>query len=238
MTDIPKRLEHDSIIDAIIEIRFETDLNPNVVFAEIYSNIKEKFGGQVQSLPISQMPPDLIRQDPNLKNKPLYRINGDDCSLQIGSQMIALSSKMPYIGWEKFSEMFSWILSQCYDHVSAVTRLGLRYINFFEGDISDRVNIEFKLMDGYEMSKLNIQTEVITEEFANTIQYSPNAIKQTENGTEQGSAIDIDTFKMFNQAPCSLSDLLDDVNKAHQHEKEVFFSLLKPELIEQMCPEY
>lgn len=233
MNNLPIKLEHDSIVDAIIEVRFETNLNPNVVFAYIYGKVREKFNGKVLSLPISQMPPDIIRQDPALKFKPLYRIEGETCSLQVGAQMIALSSKIPYIGWNDFSTMFYEIVNLCFEYFNKITRLGLRYINFFEGDISNKININFNLSDKYKPSKLNIQTEVLVDGIPNTVQYTPNAVWESKNG----AVIDIDTFKLYS-APLGLKDLLSDIELVHQCEKRVFISLLKDELIQELGPQY
>lgn len=234
MEQLPVKLEHNPIVDAIIEVRFETQLNPNVVFALIYGKVREKFSDKVLSLPISQMPPSIIRQDPALRFKPLYRIEGEKCSLQIGAQMIALNSRIPYIGWNDFSNMFYDITASCIEYFDKFTRLGLRYINFFEGDISDKININFDLSQKYQPNKLNIQTEVTVDGVPSTIQYSPNAVWQSRNG----AVIDIDTFKMYDNAKLVIKDLISDVEQVHECEKRVFISLLKDELLEELGPQY
>lgn len=233
MNNLPIKFENDSIVDANIEIRFETNLNPNVVFAYIYGKVKEIFNGNVLSFPISQMPSDIIRQDSTLKYKPLYRIEGENCSLQTGSQMIALSSKIPYIGWHDFSTTFYDIVKLCFEYFKKITRLGIRYINFFEGDISDKININFNISDKYQPSKLNIQTEVLVDDIPNTIQYTPNARWKLKNG----SVIDIDTFKLYSD-PVDFNVLQSDVELVHKCEKTVFISLLKDELIKELRPQY
>lgn len=235
MEQLPKRLEHDPIVDAIIEVRFETKMNPNVVFALIYGKVREKFDGKkVISLPISQIPPDIIRQDPALKHKPLYRIEGDDCSLQIGAQMIALSSRIPYIGWNRFSTMFYEIVNLCFEYFDKVSRLGLRYINFFEGDISNKININFSLSEKYEPRRLNIQTEVIVDNIPSTLQYTPNAVWQEK----AGAVIDIDTFKSYKESSPGLYELFSDIEAVHKCEKKVFCSLLKDHFLQELGPQF
>lgn len=235
MEQLPKKLENDPIVDAIIEVRFETKMNPNVVFALIYGKVREKFDGKkVLSLPFSQMPPDIIRQDPALKYKPLYRIEGDECSLQIGAQMIALSSKVPYIGWNRFSTMFYEIVNLCFECFDKVSRLGLRYINFFEGDISNKININFSLSEKYEPSRLNIQAEVVVDDIPSTIQYTPNAVWQEK----AGAVIDIDTFKSYTDGSPGLKELFSDIESVHTCEKTVFCSLLKDEFLQKLKPQY
>lgn len=235
MEQLPKKLENDPIVDAIIEVRFETKMNPNVVFALIYGKVREKFDGKkVLSLPFSQMPPDIIRQDPALKYKPLYRIEGDECSLQIGAQMIALSSKVPYIGWDCFSTMFYEIVNLCFECFDKVSRLGLRYINFFEGDISNKININFSLSEKYEPSRLNIQAEVVDNDIPSTLQYTPNAVWQDK----AGAVIDIDTFISYKESSPGLKDLFSDIESVHICEKKVFCSLLKDDFLLELGPQY
>lgn len=235
MEQLPKKLENDPIVDAIIEVRFETKMNPNVVFALIYGKVREKFDGKkVLSLPFSQMPPDIIRQDPALKYKPLYRIEGDECSLQIGAQMIALSSKVPYIGWDCFSTMFYEIVNLCFECFDKVSRLGLRYINFFEGDISNKININFSLSEKYEPSRLNIQAEVVDNDIPSTLQYTPNAVWQDK----AGAVIDIDTFISYKESSPGLKELFSDIESVHICEKKVFCSLLKDDFLLELGPQY
>ena len=235
MEQLPKKLENDPIVDAIIEVRFETKMNPNVVFALISGKVREKFDGKkVLSLPFSQMPPDIIRQDPALKYKPLYRIEGDECSLQIGAQMIALSSKVPYIGWDCFSTMFYEIVNLCFECFDKVSRLGLRYINFFEGDISNKININFSLSEKYEPSRLNIQAEVVDNDIPSTLQYTPNAVWQDK----AGAVIDIDTFISYKESSPGLKELFSDIESVHICEKKVFCSLLKDDFLLELGPQY
>ena len=235
MEQLPKKLENDPIVDAIIEVRFETKMNPNVVFALIYGKVREKFDGKkVLSLPFSQMPPDIIRQDPALKYKPLYRIEGDECSLQIGAQMIALSSKVPYIGWDCFSTMFYEIVNLCFECFDKISRLGLRYINFFEGDISNKININFSLSEKYEPSRLNIQAEVVDNDIPSTLQYTPNAVWQDK----AGAVIDIDTFISYKESSPGLKELFSDIESVHICEKKVFCSLLKDDFLLELGPQY
>lgn len=234
MTQLPKTLGKCPIVDAVIEVRFETQLNPNVVFALIYGKVQEKFKGNVLALPISQMPPDLIQKDPALRFKPLYRVEGENCTLQIGAQMMAMSSKIPYIGWQSFSTLFYEITTSCFEHIGKITRLGLRYINFFEGDISNKININFNLSEKYQPRKLNIQTEVEVDGIPSTVQYSPNAVWQSKDG----SVIDIDTFKLYQDETLGLKDLLNDIESVHSCEKKVFISLLKDDLIQELEPQF
>lgn len=99
---LPIRLEKCPLIDCIIEVRFDTNIVKSAVFGLIYKQIQSDYPGDVINLPISQLPEAIRMSDPNLKYKPLYRIEGDKTVIQIGPDVINLSSKMPYIGWNEF----------------------------------------------------------------------------------------------------------------------------------------
>ena len=148
--------------------------------------------------------------------------------------MIALSSKVPYIGWDRFSTMFYEIVNLCFECFDKVSRLGLRYINFFEGDISNKININFSLSEKYEPSRLNIQAEVVVDDIPSTIQYTPNAVWQEK----AGAVIDIDTFKSYTDGSPGLKELFSDIESVHTCEKTVFCSLLKDEFLQKLKPQY
>ena len=100
---IPLKLNKCPLVDALIEIRFKSDLDKSVIFGCIYSLIRESYPGPVVNLPITQIPSQIRDNDPQLQFKPLYRIDGNDTILQIGTDVICISSKNPYIGWDVMS---------------------------------------------------------------------------------------------------------------------------------------
>ena len=101
---LPIRIEACPLIDALIEFRFEAAITKSAVFGIIYNLIKEEYRGNVINLPILQIPEQIREVDPNLKFKPLYRIENERFVIQIGYDVLSISSKMPYIGWSDFSK--------------------------------------------------------------------------------------------------------------------------------------
>ena len=66
---LPRNIERCPIIDALVEIRFETALNPNAVFGLIYGALMNDYPGKVENLPILQVPEAVRKNDPALKFK-------------------------------------------------------------------------------------------------------------------------------------------------------------------------
>lgn len=240
MNNLPIKLKQDPIIDAIIEIRFDAGINANAVFGMVYAQLKDLFPGEIVSLQLSQMPLDVVVNDLNLRYKPLFKIDGANTSIQMGPHMIAVNSHIPYVGWDDvFFNVFNDIVNQVFGTIGKIERLGLRYINFFEQDIQQKVDVEFKLAKESCRNFL-IRAEVENDDdLVSIVQYTPNATVNSaiDDKMLMGSIIDIDTSKNYINK-CEKDVLLRDLQRAHSSEKDLFFSLLKQELLEQLGPIY
>lgn len=246
-TKLPIRTEKCSIIDALIEIRFETSLFPNAVFGLIYDVLREDYPDKVEKLPILQLPEQLREQDPGLKFKPHYKIENARFIVQIGPDVLTVSSKTPYPGWDVFESQVFYILEKVIKKgiVTKVTRLGHRYINFLLGDILPGLNIEFSVCNSlYSTSETTIRTEIRDGEFINTLQLSNSVTLEKDNELMHGSIIDIDTYRSFKDLSFtdSYEEYIDaykgNINIAHKTGKRLFFSLLKEDLLDSLNPIY
>lgn len=65
---VPEFLGVNLIIDANIELRFDTNVFPNAVFGMLYNEFKTYYD-KVERLPILQIPEQLLETDPNFKYK-------------------------------------------------------------------------------------------------------------------------------------------------------------------------
>lgn len=230
----PQHLGNSPLFDCVIELRFETDLVRSAVFGVIYNCIKEMYPGIVYNLPVSQLPEQIRVSDPNLKYKPMYRLENEKTILQIGSDVICVSSKMPYIGWNTFYNITVDIIKRimALGFIKRISRVGFRYINFVEGDIKDLLKMSFSL-DGNTFKSLNVRTIIEKNSFTNNLFFSNDAFLNKK----KGSIIDIDTSKDYNDN-FFVSNIEKELQNAHQCEKELFFSLLKEELLQRFNPKY
>ena len=233
-------IEKCPIVDALIEIRFDTKVNPSAVFGLIYGVLMQKYPGQVINLPILQLPEAVRNSDPALKYKPLYRIVNENVIIQIGPDVLSISSVIPYIGWESFKEHAAEIIRQVItaDIINRVSRLGHRYINFFESNILNQITMSFNMTEGYGIQNVQITTQVKDNDFDNTIQFSNSAMLNVNSPSQKnGSIIDIDTFKEYSDN-YFLENIVSEIEHAHKTEKTLFFSLLKPDFIKSLNPHY
>lgn len=232
---LPEKISPCPIKDALVEIRFNASVPPSAVFGILYNAIRDKFQ-KVENLPILQIPDNVRSVDPNLKHKPHYRLSNEQTVVQIGPDVLSISSYPEYLGWAKFSEDILEILRkvESLNVITEVTRLGLRYINFFPENIFPKIRFEVKMAEE-QINYRNtvIRTEIEHESFLSTLQISNNASLNNESG----SIIDIDTFKV-NDLKNFFSIVEDLLNRGHEEEKTLFFSLLKESELKKLNPQY
>ncbi len=124
----------DPVINAVVELRFESVHPKNAVYGLLYNELKSNFKQQ-SSLPIMQLPEELRLQAPNLKFKPWYQLSGEKILLQVGPDVIAINCDCSsgYIGWSKFYSLIEEINTSVIHSgvVKTITRVGIRFISFF-----------------------------------------------------------------------------------------------------------
>lgn len=232
---LPMKIHPNPIIDALIEIRFTTNIHPNAVFGLLYQALKNEYPN-VENLPILQIPEQIRNMDSNFKFKPHYKIFDENFAVQIGQDVISIASYPKYMGWEKFSEAIFAILNKIEKTgiIKDILRLGIRYINFFETDIYKNINISVAINDKIiDYQSTVLRTEFTKERFSATLQVANNV----NHGEKHGSVLDIDTVFVLNLANF-FSEKESLINEGHQIEKELFFSLLKNSFLKDLNPEY
>lgn len=237
---LPEKITPCPIVEAIIEIRFESDLPGDATFGIAYNAFKDEYSS-VEKLPILQIPDAIRSKDPNLMFSPHYKLQKENFLLQIGPKVFSLVNTKEYSGWDLFSEK----AYETFDKISQlgiakqIIRVGLRYVNIFKGlDIYEKSNLKMILHENsFNTSKLNLTAEVPADNCVNLLRMINNAEVMIENETLSGSIIDIDTV------PEKISggffdNMKEIIEKAHVEEKKLFFGLLKDDFLESLNPEY
>ncbi len=233
--DLPRKINPCPILDALLEIRFSSKMHPSAVFGILYNVLKDEFG-KVVNLPILQLPESVRAADSNLKFKPHYRISNENFVVQIGPDVLSISSFPKYVGWNKFSKTIFNVLEKVENVgiIDSILRLGIRYVNFFESNIYNEIDLKV-LIANKEIDYNNtiIRSEIKQQEFNSTLQIGNNATSKDK----KGSFIDIDTFKI-NDLGNFFSTKVQIINEGHEKEKELFFSLLSDKFLSKLNPEY
>jgi uncharacterized protein (TIGR04255 family) len=235
----PNKIEVCPILDTGIEIRFESNLYKSAVFGVLFNKLKEQFPIP-EKLPILQLPEQLRDSDPNFKFKPHYKLKNEKIIIQIGPDVITISSPIPYVGWQDYSKNIFEVLELVFslNIITKVNRLGVRYINFFETNIFDKLDVTIDIKNLKLPRESTIfRTEILSEGFINVIHIA-NKITQLKNKVPTvGSIIDIDTIRNYSENKF-LSDYKTELKLAHDVEKGIFFDLLKPDFLQSLNPIY
>ena len=236
---IPKKITPCPIIDSTIELRFQTSVEPGAVFGIVYNAFKKEYPN-VEKMPILNVPEQIRLVDPNLIHQPWYRLRNGGFVLAIGPRRVGLGKAGEYQGWSVFSNRLYRMVETLHGLGIAdeVERVGLRYINFFDLDIFDKIKLAVSIND---ISVTNNETLVRVfipgRRYKSQMHVTNKASVTTEGKKMTGSIIDIDTYletdlKDFFQNSTSI------IEEGHNEEKEVFFTLPKDDFLQTLNPEY
>ena len=232
---LPKKISPCPIVDSIVDFRFEPNIHYSAVFGVVYNALKKNYP-DVEGLPILNIPEDVRIKDPLFKYKPFHKISNSNFIIQVGYNVLSISSFPKYVGWEDFSnEIFNLIEKVTnIELFGNVTRLGMRYINFFDIDIFQKINMNLSFSDN-KIKYFDTFTRTIIDhgKFKSNLQIANNAVHLGK----KGSLIDIDTF-YENEINEFLTEYKNLIQEIHLNEKKLFISLLKEEFLKTLNPEY
>jgi uncharacterized protein (TIGR04255 family) len=236
---VPIKISPCPIIEAVVEVRFDSALPPDAIFGVIHQQFKSEYPG-LESLPILQLPEAVRMAEPRLQHQPHYKMTRDDFVLQIGPKMLSISNTSEYVGWKTFSEIIAKALDQVVGLklFSSANRVGIRYINYFPVDIFEYTNLTIKLLDDpYEAKQTTFRSVVKNRDLTSNVHLANGASIATESGPRDGSIVDIDTFV---EAPpvVQLDQIMPILDASHSEEKRLFFQLIRDEYLKTFNPEY
>ncbi|WP_310600580.1 TIGR04255 family protein [Desulfobulbus sp.] len=236
----PTKITPDPIIDAVVELRYESKVPPDAILGMIFAQVNSKYS-DFKNLPITAIPEDIRRNDPNLWFNPYYQAEAPPFKLNIGPRVISLSNTGNYSGWkEKYFPELKDLLENIKKSgvVDSFSRVGVRYIDFFEFDIYDHINLSITLNNKPLDSVQSVFTAIFNNDGCSTRAQVVNNATVVLSGKEKvGSIIDTDTF--FEPQDRFYFDGLNDlIDKCHDEALDFFFKLLKKEFVETLNPEY
>lgn len=243
-TEVPKKLKNDSIVEALLEIRFDTSTIPEVLLGRFIDNGKWA-GWQQRQLPAYNVPAQLRNLDPNVKFAPIMELGEPTRKsiLRIGPSVVSYHQQAPYGGWENFRADLMGVIKALFAAARSgltVKRLGLRYLNALqpklhfvnsvmdldmqlvvsEGPIANSVNINFSTDVG---GKTSCTVRVATKDFV-----------QGALPDDTSVYVDVDVFTNEGFQTSEEQAVNDWIEFAHTKEKEEFFHLFKQEVIDRL----
>lgn len=245
---LPSKITPDPIIEAVIEVRFAPAVDPDAVFhfakkSKIITDYFEK----EEELPIYQLPPSIRNSEPGLKYSPYFRLKGrqqfSDYLCQIGPRVFSIVTAKEYKGSSDFLEKATTLFSslQTSVDIERVERLGIRYIDFIEGNVFKQIKLSVSLPEtelSYENSSFRLELPK-QGRFGLTLQLASNAkVTVKKEGREKiGSVLDIDAFTTEINGEWA-SGLEQVLKEGHLAQKSFFFGLMNDEYWKTVKVEY
>ena len=226
---LARKLNPAPIIEAIVEIRFDSIVPPGNVIDKLLLEFGKEY--TTKNLPLFEIPEGLRDTDPQFRYLPVKQLIKDGLIVQIGGRVISIVNKGPYIGWPSLREKVELMIQtlKSANVVSKYLRLGVRYMNVVNSNILENINLLVttpvkQVID----EKLDLSLGLNYKQYKANLRLSNNlhTIKNGEKVT--GTLIDIDTFVEGSDE----KTVLDLVDGAHDFEKRIFFALVKQDFIE------
>lgn len=243
MDVLPIKITPCPIVETVLEIRFSSLFPSEAIYGLFFNPLKEIFDSNIEKLPMAQIP-DLIRnQDPNFKYKPYFRVVKDNTVFQFAPDLINIININSYLGWDVFFEKIKTILDSIASTnvINKIERISLRYIDFFELDIIDKINLDINLNNSIlKSNEIFLRAKIENEEVDKILQVSNSAMIFKNSLPINGSTLDIDiSLKDYSKvSPNDKENLYSLIDKLHTEEKETFFQLLKEDFLKTLNPKY
>jgi uncharacterized protein (TIGR04255 family) len=230
-------------VEALVELRFPR--NPKLPIPELFGRLYKQVGSefpQNEVFPILHLPEAVRTADPNLLNQPYYKLYNSQFQVRVGPSVLSIGTITKYPGWSKLLPEIIKVVSSANEAgiFNKIERVGLRYINFFEGDVFPKTTLTI----GIEGSPLPTQsTQLIVpivrgeENIRLQLIIAANLTVKNEWMNAQGSVIDIDSSFLVTPADF-FSSATKFLNILHEEEKKLFYRILKQDYVSTLNPKY
>jgi uncharacterized protein (TIGR04255 family) len=241
---LPRKLGKEPLIEAVFEVRF-TAMSPasNILPGLLLAKLTRTAG--IQRLPAANLPQPIRDSDPNLMYAPIIRVGWPPFTVLISDRSLGVASAVPYVGWAKFKPAILSVVDATMEEtsISSVQRIALKYTDLVSaevGDIHAILQTDPKIGEN-SLTKVQVRAQVLKGGYTHIIQIASDVTATLPDATtREGLAIDVDTIQEF--ANRSHSEFVkafpDDLKRLHHANKEMFFTSLRPEILEKLEPEY
>jgi uncharacterized protein (TIGR04255 family) len=237
---LPTSISPCPIIEAIMDIWFKTEEPPEAVIGLVYHRLIRDFPTMTK-LPSAFIPEIARDANPSLAHQADYKFERKGLAVLVGPKNVAVGMLGEYPNWPKLSQEFREALQAIEDTGLRIhpERFGLRYINFFSGDIFPKLKLEFALANETLVGQGTFFKIVIPGDRCDLLLQVGKDMQFPNRPLDPGSVIDIEAFvsnpAMTNGFSKAVAQFLEI---AHDAEKKLFFSLVRKEFLETLNPKY
>jgi uncharacterized protein (TIGR04255 family) len=244
---LPVRIHPDAIVEALVEVQFETTELPEIVVSRLVDAPRWSEFTHAR-LPAADIPPTVREINPSLKYQPSIEMTRKDRrrAYKVGERVISFHVVQEYPGWEIFRSEIQDVLRESLGKLKSfrATRVGLRYINLlsrqnhFVNDITDTA-ITLSVANDRITSGINASYLINNAQQVVLVRIATADVIQIPAPLFQDFSVlcDIDVSTPPSLSMESLDSVLDWIEVAHNVEKSEFFRLLPPRIIDALRPE-
>lgn len=245
-TQLPKKLKCDAIVEALVELRFESKGLAEVLIGKFVDHPNWK-GWEQRQLPAYNLPPQLRTLDPNVQFAPIIELvdNENKTVLRIGPFVVSYHRQAPYVGWEKFKPELDRVSATLFETANdlVIKRLGLRYMNSLRPNlhgIAALTDLDLKMTVSEDAilkaANLNFTTQ-LGKQSACTVRIATPEFVLGIIPADTRVYIDVDVFTNEGFTTTDKKAVDEWVEFAHTQEKTEFFRLFTQSTIDKLQEE-
>jgi uncharacterized protein (TIGR04255 family) len=243
---VPKKLKHDAILEAVLEVRFEATTVPEILFGRLAEYEPWKGFGQ-RRMPVYEIPPLMREADPNLRYQAVFELGHPDKkrAVRVGQHVLSYHRLEPYVGWAQFKPELEEAVHVLFDKADGlvIRRLGLRYINALRQSphgirsVLD-LNMTLAVADTRISSNVNLNFTVdLPDSSQCTVRVATPEFVQGLLPPSTSAVADVDVFTKEGFKTHDENQVKTWIDFAHTQEKEHFFRLLTSGTIQNLKEE-
>lgn len=249
MLQIPKKITPDNIKDSIVEVQYNSTFPFEITVGKVYSVLTPEYEYINEPVPLN-FPNQLKHSGIKFEVVSQNHFVNKDIKIQLSPNSIVFNCLTNYIDWENYFPQIKKILDliQKEKVVHSYTRVGIRYINQY-------VNVELNNISQFKFSFGMTDVTSQSYSFSSDFRYKDCLVKinlhskipvivpdnegPSQTKLEQISQIDVDVIRQNLRIQGDDNEsIFKEINEAHSCEKEVFFSLINPDYLEKVKPQY
>lgn len=207
----------------------------------IYGAVRERFPS-LRDAPGVSMPEEIRAIQPAFAYQPILIAEGEHLALHVGHKnlFLGMRDKSEYPGWAVYRDALAWVTERLrpLNVIKAPERLGLRYTDFFDPPLSERLKVELRVGGQLKTEgSLQVIYQFRRDGFMGRVRVDTGAIF---SGPEPRRGIILDVDLGFSLAPHDFWDkVIAQFDLAHDLQKEVFYrELLQEPFLATLNPHY
>jgi len=236
----PEKLKDDCIVEALCDVRFHTNEQPEIVIGRLSDQEPWKNFAKTR-LPTAEIPGSIRAINEQLKYQPVLELRSEDGTFlfKVGSNVVSFHNVGKYCGWEQFRPALTHVFETLFNCVkdAAVNRVGFRYVNaitatrhYISNVNSLNLNVEVAGEKTGEPLNLNYLVKNDDTHATMTRIASPHFV-QGVLPKDTTVVVDIDVVSHESYQAKEAATVVSWVKAAHDYEKEAFFKLIPRDIL-------